>query len=120
MLEDHRDAFAKVLQLVTVEALHLDAVDLQAAGLVGLEAVDAAKQRGFARTALAHKAIDITALDAQVDVVENDEVVERLPKPFYLNHSLSLSHEVNLYRRNVWRERLRPARACTHASTPMR
>ena len=95
VLEDHADIGAlpgdlPLPQLVELVAALLVAdelaVDLEPAGVDLLEMVDAAQQRGLARSGRADDAHDLAALHLEVDAFEHLVDAEALADPFGLDH----------------------------------
>ena len=90
LLEDHRDLPAALTQLGRRELFHLHAVNDHAALGGALQQVDAAHQRGFARTGHADDAINGTIRDGKVDVLQRIHRavlhLEGLGKMFDLDH----------------------------------
>ena len=90
LLEDHRDLPAAGAQLGGRERFHLHAVNDDAALGGAFQQVDAAHQRGFARTGHTDDAVDGTIRNGQVDIAQRvDRAVlhlEGLGKMFDLDH----------------------------------
>ncbi len=75
VLEDHAHLLpAEGLELCTIELLHVDAVDEDLAIRHRVELVDGAQRGRLARPRKAHDDEDLAAVDAEVDVVESDDV----------------------------------------------
>src|SRR5581483_730999 len=97
MLEDHPDlgALARHLALVQlvqpVALLSIAdqlAVDPQPAGVDLLEVIDAAQEGRLARAGGAEDAHDLTAVDGEVDALEDLEATEALVDALGLDHEL--------------------------------
>ena len=90
LLEDHGDLAAALTQGRRRQGLHGGAVDHHAALGGALQQVDAAHQRGFARTGHADDAVDGTIRNGQVDVFQRVHRavlhLEGLGKVFDLDH----------------------------------
>jgi hypothetical protein len=86
-LEDHADVGAQVGQRLALLGKLL-AVDGDRAGLVGLEPVDRAAERGLPRPRGADEDDDLALADREVDVLEDVEVAEVFVDPRDDDHRL--------------------------------
>lgn len=71
ILEDHADSGTHVRQLLAFRVGDVLTIDAHFAGSGTFQQIDAAHQRGLARTGGAEDAEDFTRIDGQVDVVQH-------------------------------------------------
>ena len=71
ILKDHAHVAAQQLKARRVQSAHLAAHDLDAARIVGFQAVEAAQNSGLARARMPHNAEDVALGNVKADAVQN-------------------------------------------------